>query len=55
MHFGRKNPKHAFHMGDTVLEASSEERDLGVIVDAQFTFDTHINEMVKRGNKISDC
>jgi hypothetical protein len=40
-------------MGDTVLEANSEERDLGVIVDAQLAFDTHINEIIKKGNIIS--
>ena len=31
MHFGRTNPKYEYRMNGTVLEVTTEERDLGVI------------------------
>jgi hypothetical protein len=32
MHMGHKNPRHVYQMNGQVLEASSEERDIGVVV-----------------------
>ena len=33
MHFGTRNPKRRYTMANQMLEESSEERDLGVIID----------------------
>ena len=32
MHFGKQNPKFKYRMGDHELEATSQERDIGVII-----------------------
>ena len=36
-----------------LLESVQSEKDLGVIVDKDLSFEEHINEVVKRANKIS--
>ena len=42
MHLGKKNPKHSYTMGGVELEKTSEERDLGVLVDDRLEFDRHV-------------
>jgi hypothetical protein len=38
LHLGHNTPKLAYHLGDAQLEAVSEEKDLGVIVDNELKF-----------------
>ena len=33
LHLGSRNPRYDYNMGDLILEAATEEKDLGVIVD----------------------
>ena len=52
LHFGKKNQKHQFKLGDFVLEAAHNEKDLGVHVQNNLKSEKHINEAAKRGNRI---
>lgn len=56
LHLGSKNPQHVYHMGcdeQHRLDETVAEKDLGVIVDPDLSFDKHINETVKKGNKLT--
>lgn len=37
----------------SLLESSKVEKDLGVYVDSDLSFEEHVSEVVKRANKIS--
>ena len=39
-------------MGDTSLQASEEEKDLGVLIDHQLEFGKHIRTIVGRANRV---
>ena len=56
LHAGNNNPQLSYHMtidgNRTELAATEVERDLGVHIDCQLTFDAHVNEIVKKCNKI---
>ena len=52
MHLGRRNPKHTYNMGGANLAVTTEERDLGVIIDDQLDFDKHIRGIVNRANRM---
>ena len=52
MHLGYNNPKNVYSMGNTTLNATEEERDLGVIIDNKLDFGKHINTIVARANRI---
>ena len=51
LHLGRNNPKLAYHIGDAQLEAVSEEKDLGVIVDNELKFHCHTRAQVAKANQ----
>ena len=52
MHLGKSNPKHTYTMGGVDLEKTTEERDLGVLVDDRLEFDKHIKGVVNRANRM---
>ena len=52
MHLGRRNPKHTYNMGGSNLAVTTEERDLGVLIDDQLDFDKHIRGIVNRANRM---
>ena len=43
---------HRYKIGGKELEHVFEERDLGVQVDTELSFDEHINDMVRIANQI---
>ena len=52
MHIGRDNPKRNYHMDDKVLDKTKAEKDLGVYVDNNLTFEEHINSTAKKANRV---
>ena len=56
LHIGKKNPHFDYFMtnGDNVnkIEETTAEKDLGVIIDPNLDFDTHITNLVKKSNKL---
>ena len=52
MHLGINNPRRSYNMGDTSLEATEEEKDLGVLIDNKLDFGKHIRTIVGRANRV---
>ena len=50
MHLGRQNPRQNYTMGGTTLATTTSEKDLGVYVDTELTFEKHI-ETCKPGQQ----
>ena len=55
MHLGNNNPKTTYSLtapGASLLEPTQAEKDLGVMVDDQLTFTSHVEAAVNKANKI---
>ena len=52
LHLGSRNPHYDYNMGDLILEAATEEKDLGVIIDEKLKFDKHTEAQVNKANKV---
>ena len=52
MHLGYTNPKHTYSMGGADLTVTSKEKDLGVLIDDELKFDSHIKEIVNKANRM---
>ena len=52
MHLGRQNPRPNYTMGRTTLATTTSEKDLGVYVDTELTFEKHIETVVNQANRI---
>ena len=47
MHFGNNNPKQRYTLNGHILETSSQEKDLGDIVDNELKFHVHTYSAIK--------
>ena len=52
MHLGRQNPNRDYTMGSTTLATTTSEKDLGVYVDTELTFEKHIENVVNQANSM---
>jgi len=55
LHLERNNPMHQYRLGTDMLESSSVERDLGVLVDDRLIVSQQCALVVKKANGILGC
>ena len=51
LHLGRQNPHHKYRMDDVELQPTTEEKDLGVVIDDQLKNDIHTERQVAKANR----
>ena len=52
MHFGHQNPHHTYTLGDKQLKESTEEKDLGVLVNKSLKVASQCAAAAKKGNRV---
>ena len=54
MHIGKPGPNidQKYTLKSTILERANEEKDIGVHIDHELSFDKHISEKVNKANSM---
>ncbi|PKU40345.1 rna-directed dna polymerase from mobile element jockey-like [Limosa lapponica baueri] len=55
LHLGRKNPRHQYRLGVDLLGSTTEEKDLGVLMDGRLSMSRQCALVAKRANGILGC
>ena len=55
LHLGRNNHMYQYRLGDNLLERSSDEKDLGVLVDDRLTMSQQCALVVKKAKGVVAC
>ena len=52
IHFGKNNPSSPYTLKSKNLQSGNQEKDIGVTIDKDLTFDNHIAEKVNKANSM---
>jgi len=52
IHLGTANTHHQYEMTSVPLASTSEEKDLGVVIDEDLKFQLHISQVVKKASQM---